>query len=78
MSAIQLIDSHCHLDFEVFDNDRLEVLQRAKDNNISDIVIPGTEKNIALYSAEARVLSSNIFPQLPKARFEVMMVDSFS
>ncbi len=45
MSAIQLIDSHCHLDFEVFDNDRLEVLQRAKDNNISDIVIPGTEKN---------------------------------
>ena len=44
MSAIQLIDSHCHLDFEEFDNDRPEVLQRAKDNNISDIIIPGTEK----------------------------------
>ncbi len=44
MSAIQLIDSHCHLDFEEFDNDRTEVLQRAKDNNISDIIIPGTEK----------------------------------
>ncbi|NOQ87335.1 MAG: YchF/TatD family DNA exonuclease [Gammaproteobacteria bacterium] len=40
----QLIDSHCHLDFEVFDNDRSDVLQRARDNNISDIVIPGTEK----------------------------------
>ncbi len=44
MSATQLIDSHCHLDFEAFDHDRLEVLQRAKDNNISDIIIPGTEK----------------------------------
>ena len=44
MPAVHLIDSHCHLDFEVFDNDRSEVLQRAKDNNISDIVIPGTEK----------------------------------
>lgn len=44
MPAVRLIDSHCHLDFKVFDNDRLEVLQRAKDNNISDIVIPGTEK----------------------------------
>ena len=44
MPVVHLIDSHCHLDFEVFDNDRSEVLQRAKDNNISDIVIPGTEK----------------------------------
>jgi len=44
MPAAFLIDSHCHLDFEAFDNDRSEVLQRAKDNNISDIVIPGTEK----------------------------------
>ena len=44
MPAAFLIDSHCHVDFEAFDNDRSEVLQRAKDNNISDIVIPGTEK----------------------------------
>ena len=44
MPVTQLIDSHCHLDFEAFDNDRSEVLQRAKDNNISDIVIPGTER----------------------------------
>ncbi|MBE9560734.1 MAG: TatD family hydrolase [Proteobacteria bacterium] len=44
MPATPLIDSHCHLDFETFDNDRSDVLRRAKDNNISDIVIPGTEK----------------------------------
>jgi TatD DNase family protein len=44
MQKSQLIDSHCHLDFKAFDNDRAEVLQRALDQNISDIVIPGTEK----------------------------------
>lgn len=44
MPISKLIDSHCHLDFEVFDDDREKVLQRAKDHNISDIVIPGTEK----------------------------------
>jgi TatD DNase family protein len=44
MSTVAIIDSHCHLDFEVFDNDRCDALKRAKDNNISDIIIPGTEK----------------------------------
>jgi TatD DNase family protein len=44
MSTASLIDSHCHLDFESFDNDRTQVIQRAIDNNISDIVIPGTQQ----------------------------------
>ncbi len=44
MPDTPLIDSHCHLDFDAFDIDRSDVLQRAKDKNISDIVIPGTEK----------------------------------
>ena len=39
-----LIDSHCHLDFEVFDDDRQQVLQRALKNNIQDIIIPGTQR----------------------------------
>jgi len=43
MPTNNLIDSHCHLDFEAFDSDRTQVLQRAADNNISDIVIPGTQ-----------------------------------
>ena len=42
MQKPQLIDSHCHLDFEVFDSDRKQVLQRAKNNYITDIIIPGT------------------------------------
>lgn len=44
MTTASLIDSHCHLDFESFDNDRTQVIQRAIDNNISDIVIPGTQQ----------------------------------
>jgi TatD DNase family protein len=44
MQMHKLIDSHCHLDLESFDEDRTQVLQRAIDNNISDIVIPGTQK----------------------------------
>lgn len=41
MSTYTLIDAHCHLDFINFDNDRDEVIQRAKNNGISDIIIPG-------------------------------------
>ncbi len=44
MPSTPLIDCHCHLDSEVFNNDRSKVLQRAKDNGITDIIIPGTEK----------------------------------
>lgn len=44
MSDSKLIDAHCHLDFKTFDLDRLQVLQRAADINISDIIIPGTQK----------------------------------
>ena len=44
MPAIQLIDSHCHLDFESFDKDRAEVIRRAIDKNIQNIIIPGTRK----------------------------------
>jgi len=44
MPSTPLIDAHCHLDFEIFDDDRNEVLQRAKNNGINDIIIPGTEK----------------------------------
>jgi len=44
MPASPLIDAHCHLDFESFDDDREQVIQRAKDQNINDIVIPGTQQ----------------------------------
>jgi len=45
MPAHSLIDAHCHLDFINFDKDRDEVLERAKQNGISDIIIPGVSAN---------------------------------
>ena len=40
-----LIDSHCHLDFDIFDQDREEVVSRAKNNGITDIIIPGVSSS---------------------------------
>jgi TatD DNase family protein len=40
-----LIDSHCHLDFKVFDNDRDRVVERAHQAGIKHIIIPGVERS---------------------------------
>jgi len=38
-----MIDSHCHFDFPVFDQDRDEILQRCTSAGVKKIVIPGTQ-----------------------------------
>jgi len=38
---MELIDSHCHLDVSAFDADRNAVLQRARQNGVTGIVVPG-------------------------------------
>jgi TatD DNase family protein len=40
-----LIDSHCHLDFDAFDNDRDAVIERAGNHGIKHIVIPGVRRD---------------------------------
>lgn len=42
---LDLIDSHCHLDFEAFDSDRNAVIERARSKGINKIVIPGVNRN---------------------------------
>ncbi|MDF2181753.1 TatD family hydrolase [Neptuniibacter sp. CAU 1671] len=39
--TLRLIDSHCHLDFDVFDADRNLLLQRAAAEGVADIIVPG-------------------------------------
>lgn len=36
-----IIDSHCHIDFETFDEDREQVLTRARELGIQKIIVPG-------------------------------------
>ncbi|OUR64267.1 DNAase [Methylophaga sp. 42_25_T18] len=42
---MDLIDSHCHLDFNVFDDDRSTVLANCQQLGINDIIIPGVTAN---------------------------------
>jgi TatD DNase family protein len=38
-----LVDSHCHLDFDGFDEDRQEVLQRACESGVQAIILPSVD-----------------------------------
>ncbi|MEM7304530.1 MAG: TatD family hydrolase [Pseudomonadota bacterium] len=40
---MNIIDTHCHLDFKIFDADREAVIRRARRDGVSGFVIPGVE-----------------------------------
>ncbi len=39
-----LIDSHCHLDFNAFDNDREQVLNHCRELGLTHIIVPGVTR----------------------------------
>ena len=39
-----LIDAHCHLDFEAFDDDREAMFTRARDAGVAHFMVPGTTR----------------------------------
>lgn len=58
-----LIDTHCHLDFEQFDEDRESVIQRAIKNNIGGIItigtdIPSSRKSLTLAANYATIYAA--------------------
>ncbi|TCK16960.1 TatD DNase family protein [Thiogranum longum] len=40
---MELFDTHCHLDVEAFDADRAQVLRRARELGVRNILVPGIE-----------------------------------
>lgn len=55
---MELVDSHCHLDFEVFDKDRTEVVERAKLQGVSRFVIP----SVSAQYWERQLQLSKLYP----------------
>jgi len=39
-----IIDSHCHIDFDEFDTDRHQVLERARQARVEKIIVPGVSR----------------------------------
>ena len=42
-SSLSFIDTHCHLNFDEFDRDRVQVVERAWENGIKRILNPGID-----------------------------------
>lgn len=42
---MKIIDTHCHLDFDVFEYDRDDVLHRARENGLCKFVVPGVRQS---------------------------------
>lgn len=55
------IDSHCHIDFDWFDDDRDDVVRRAKDANVDILVNIGCEKKSNEKVRENSRKYSNVF-----------------
>lgn len=59
-----LIDTHCHLDFKDFDNDRDEVIERARESGVSVIINVGTSLESCEKTLELAKKHSGIFASL--------------
>jgi TatD DNase family protein len=56
-----LIDTHCHLDSEVFDTDRDEVLARATEAGVTALLNPGTNLQTSASAVQSAEKYENLF-----------------
>ncbi len=59
--GLKIIDTHCHLDSEVFKEDLDELLKHSFDNGIEKIIIPGADIKDLPYAAELASKYENVF-----------------
>lgn len=58
---MKLTDTHCHLDFNKFDEDREAVMQRAIDTGVTKILIPAMNWESSLSTLKLAQSSPNLF-----------------
>ena len=56
-----LTDTHCHLDFHKFNDDRAAVIQRAKDAGLIRILVPGTDHDSSVDAVKLAETESMIY-----------------
>jgi TatD DNase family protein len=61
---MNLIDSHCHLDFEVFDHDRDVVLNNCQTLGVNNIIVPGVTADTWNKLLSVCQSSNNLHPAL--------------
>ena len=57
---MKITDTHCHLNFNIFENDLEATLERARAKNVDRIIIPGTD----LETSEKAIFLSEKYPAL--------------
>jgi TatD DNase family protein len=59
-SSLRLTDTHCHLNFDDFDPDRLQVIERARKAGIYRILIPGVDYE----TSQSAIKFAHQFPEV--------------
>jgi TatD DNase family protein len=72
---MNLTDTHCHLDYNKFDSDRAEVIQRATDAGLVRMLVPGLDQNS---SAAAVRLAESTASVYAAVGFHPTDLDKFS
>jgi TatD DNase family protein len=56
-----LVDTHCHLNFDNFNQDRVAVVERARENGITRILNPGVDIETSRTALECALLFPEVF-----------------
>jgi TatD DNase family protein len=74
----RLIDTHCHLNLNLFQNDLANVLERAWDNGIEQILIPGIDLETSRRAVELCEIYPNLFSAVGIHPSEALSWDKYS
>ncbi len=56
-----LTDTHCHLDYNKFDSDRAEVIQRATDSGLIRLLVPGLDQTSSVAAVRLAESTASVY-----------------